>query len=66
MNPYLTDSDAWFIRTNVPEGLKYFNRVDNEFGMDNDFNTTNVKFRARFRCSFGVTDPRSIYGSQGA
>lgn len=66
VNHYLTDTDAWFIRTNCPEGLKYFNRVGNEFGMDNDFNTTNVKFRARFRCSFGVTDPRAIYGSAGA
>ena len=66
VNHYLTDPDAWFIRTNCPEGLKYFNRVDTEFAMDNDFNTTNAQFRARFRCSFGVTDPRGVYGSSGA
>jgi hypothetical protein len=66
VNHYLTDSDAWFIRTNCPDGMKYFNRVDTEFSMDNDFNTTNAKFRARFRCSFGNTDPRGIYGSPGA
>jgi hypothetical protein len=46
--------------------MKYFNRVNTEFGMDNDFDTTNAKFRARFRCSFGVTDKRGIYGSAGA
>lgn len=66
VNHYLTDADAWFIRTNCPDGMKYMNRVDTEFGMDNDFDTTNAKFRARFRCAFGVTDPRGIYGSPGA
>jgi hypothetical protein len=66
VNHYLTDPDAWFIRTNCPDGMKYFNRVNTEFGMDNDFDTTNAKFRARFRCSFGVTDKRGIYGSAGA
>ena len=66
VNHYLTDTDAWFIRTNCPDGMKYFNRVDTEFAMDNDFDSTNSKFKARFRCSFGNTDPRGIYGSQGA
>lgn len=66
VNHYLTDPDAWFVRTNCPDGMKYFNRVDTEFGMDNDFDTTNAKFKARFRCSFGVTDPRGLYGSAGA
>lgn len=66
VNHYLTDADAWFIRTNCPEGMKHFERVATEFGMDNDFDTTNAKFKARFRCSFGVTDPRGIYGSAGA
>jgi hypothetical protein len=66
VNHYLTDPDAWFIRTNCPNGMKYFNRVDTEFGMDNDFDSYNSKFKARFRCCFGVTDPRGIYGSQGA
>jgi len=66
VNHYFTDPDAWFIRTNCPDGMKYFNRVDTEFGMDNDFQTTNALFKARFRCSFGNTDPRGIYGSPGA
>lgn len=66
VNHYLTDPDAWFIRTNCPEGMKYFERVATEFGMDNDFDTYNAKFKARFRCSFGNTDPRGIYGSPGA
>lgn len=66
VNHYFTDPDAWFIRTNCPEGMKYFNRVETEFGMDNDFDTYNAKFKARFRCSFGNTDPRGIFGSPGA
>jgi len=66
VNHYLTDTDAWFIRTNCPEGMKMFKRRDTEFGMDNDFDTENAKFKASFRVSFGVTDPRSLYGSAGA
>lgn len=66
VNHYLTDADAWFIRTNAPEGMKYFNRVGNEFKPDNDFDTGNAKFKARFRCSFGNTDPRGLFGSPGA
>jgi hypothetical protein len=66
VNHYLTDSDAWFIRTNCPDGMKMFKRVDTEFGMDNDFDTYNAKFKARFRVSFGVTDKRGIFGSAGA
>lgn len=66
VNHYLTDTDAWFIRTNCPEGMKAKNRLAVEFGQDNDFSTTNAKFRARERYSFGVTDPRGIYGSPGA
>jgi hypothetical protein len=66
VNHYLTDTDAWFIRTNCPDGMKYFNRVDTEFGMDNDFDTYSAKFRSYFRCSFGNSDPRGIYGSAGA
>jgi len=62
----LTDSDAWFLKTNCPEGLKYFERVADSFEMDNDFDTDNAKFKARARYSFGMTDPRSIYGSPGA
>jgi hypothetical protein len=66
VNHYLTDTDAWFIRTNCPDGMKYFERVATEFAMDNDFDSTNSKYKARFRCSFGNTDPRAIYGSAGA
>jgi hypothetical protein len=65
-SPYLTDPDAWFIRTNAPEGLKYFERVSDSFDMDNDFDTDNAKFKFRARYSFGATDPRAIYGSPGA
>ena len=66
VNHYLTDADAWFIRTNCPDGMKMFKRRDTEFAMDNDFDTENAKYKASFRLSFGVTDPRGIYGSAGA
>jgi hypothetical protein len=65
VNDYLTDADAWFIRTDVQEGLKYFERNGDEFGMDEDFDTENAKYKARARFSFGWTDPRAIYGSPG-
>jgi hypothetical protein len=65
-NHYLTDTDAWFIRTNVQNGLKCFTRRSMEFGMDNDFDTENAKYKASERYSFGWTDPRGIYGSPGA
>jgi hypothetical protein len=63
---YLTDSDAWFIRTNVQDGLKYYERQADDFSEYNDFDTENAKYKATFRCSFGWTDPRAIYGSPGA
>ena len=66
INNYLTDPDAWFIRTDCPNGMKYFERKADEFTMDNDFDTDNAKFKAYGRYSFGCTDPRSIYGSAGA
>ena len=65
-NHYLTDVDAWFIRTDVQNGMKYFERRADSFDMDSDFDTDNAKFKAMSRYSFGWTDPRSIYGSQGA
>ena len=65
-NHYLTDEDAWFIRTNIKDGMKYFERRADEFAMDNDFDTENAKFKATSRYSFGWTDPRGIYGSEGA
>jgi len=66
VNHYLTDTDAWFIRTNVKNGLKYFERRADAFDMDNDWDTENAKFKATARYSFGITDPRAIYGSPGA
>lgn len=66
VNHYLTDTDAWFIRTNAPNGMKYFERRGDAFDMDNDFDTENAKFKASFRASWGWTDPRGLYGSAGA
>lgn len=65
-NHYLTDLDAWYIRTNIQDGMKYFERRADEFNMDNDFDTENAKFKASFRASWGWTDPRGLYGSAGA
>ena len=65
-NHYLTDPDAWFILTNVKDGMKYFERRGDVFEMDNDFDTENAKFKATSRYSFGWSDPRAIYGSPGA
>lgn len=66
VNHYLTDTDAWFIQTDVPDGLKCFNRRDVEFTQDNDFDTENAKFKCTFRKSFGWTDFRQLFGSAGA
>jgi hypothetical protein len=66
VNHYLTDTDAWFIRTDVPHGMKYFGRREDAFDMDNDFDTENAKYKATARYSFGWTDWRGIYGSPGA
>jgi hypothetical protein len=66
VNHYLTDTDAWFIRTDAQDGMKYFERRGDEFTTDDDFDTENAKYKATFRCSFGWTDWRGMYGSQGA
>ena len=66
VNHYLTDTDAWFIRTNAPDGMKYWSRKEDTFSTDGDFDTDNAKFKAVARYSFGWSDPRQIYGSQGA
>jgi len=66
VNHYLTDTDAWFLITDVPNGLKHFNRVALETGMDGDFDTGNVRYKARERYCFGVSDPLGIWGSPGA
>lgn len=63
---YLTDTDAWFIKTDVQDGLRYFNRVSVEFGRDGDFDTDNAKAKAYERYSFKWSDPRAIWGSAGA
>jgi hypothetical protein len=65
VNHYLTDTDAWFLKTDVQNGLKYFERNADEFGMDDDWDTENAKYKARSRYSFGWTDRRAIYGSPG-
>lgn len=65
VNNYLTDTDAWFIRTNVPHGMKFFQRRAMEFTIDNDFDSENAKFKATERYGCGWTDPRGLYGSAG-
>lgn len=66
VNHYLTDTDAWFIRTNVKEGMKHWERRADEFTTTDDWDTENAKFKATFRASWGFTDPRCLYGSPGA
>lgn len=66
INHYLTDTDAWFIITDVKDGLKYFERRPDDFAQDDDWDTDNAKFKATARFSFGCTDKRAIYGSLGA
>ena len=66
VNHYLSDTDAFFIITDAPNGLKYFNRAPVKTSMEGDFNTGNVKYKDRERYSFGWSDPRGIFGSPGA
>jgi hypothetical protein len=66
LNHYLTDTDAFFIRTNAPESLKLFQRVEADFGQDKDFDTDNLKYKAYERYSAGWSDWRGLFGSQGA
>jgi hypothetical protein len=66
VNHYLTDNDAWFLTTDIPNGMKHFVRVAMSTSMDGDFDTGNVRYKARERYSFGVSDPLGIYGSLGA
>ena len=65
MNHYLTSPNAWFLRTNIQNGLKYYSRVGIQFDQDNDFDTMNAKAKGYERYSFGWTDPRAIYGVNG-
>lgn len=66
VNHYLTDADAWFVRTNIPNGPKLFWRQKPQFDQDNDFDTKNAKAASYMRLSAGITDPRGLYGSPGA
>ena len=66
VNHFLTDTNAWFLLTDVPNGLKHFVRTPMSTGMDGDFDTGNVRYKARERYSFGVSDPLGIFGSPGA
>ena len=66
MNHYLTDSDSWYLITDVPNGMKHFTRVPLQTSMDCDFDTGNVRYKARERYSFGVSDPLGIFGCEGA
>ena len=66
VNHYLTDTDAFYIITDVPNGMKYFDRAPLKTAMEGDFDTSNVRYKARERYSFGCSDPRGIYASPGA
>jgi hypothetical protein len=66
VNNFLTDTDAWFLTTDVPNGLKHFVRTPMSTSMDGDFDTGNVRYKARERYSFGWSDPLGMYGSEGA
>jgi len=63
---WLTDTNAWFIKTDVPNGLTFFWRRRPEFTRDNDFNSENGKFKTTYRCDVGSTDPRGSYGNSGS
>jgi len=66
INHFLTDTNAWFLTTDVPNGMKHFVRSPLSQSMDGDFDTGNVRYKARERYSFGVSDPLGIFGSPGA
>jgi hypothetical protein len=66
VNHFLTDVNAWFLTTDVPNGLKHFERVPLQNSMDGDFDTGNVRYKSRERYSFGWSDPLGIYGSSGS
>jgi hypothetical protein len=66
INNYLTDTNAWFLTTDVPNGLKHFVRTPLSNSMDGDFDTGNVRYKSRERYSFGWSDPLGMYGSPGA
>jgi hypothetical protein len=66
VNHYLNDTDAWFVKTDAPNGFKFFNRTPIKTAMEGDFDTGNMRFKARERYSFGVSDWRCVLGTGGA
>lgn len=66
VNNFLTDTNAWFLTTDIPNGLKHFTRAAMSTSMDGDFDTGNARYKARERYSFGVSDPLGIFGSGGS
>jgi hypothetical protein len=66
INHWLTDTNGWFLTTDVPNGLKHFVRTPMSTSMDGDFDTGNTRYKARERYSFGVSDPLGLFGSPGA
>ena len=66
VNHFLTDPDAFFLKTDAPNGFKHFERSPMRTNMEADFDTGNMRFKARERYSFGFSDPRCVYGSPGA
>jgi hypothetical protein len=66
VNNFLTDTDAWYITTDVPNGMKHFDRAPLTTKMEGDFDTGNVRYKARARYVYGVSDPRGIFGVEGA
>jgi phage major head subunit gpT-like protein len=66
VNHYLTDNNAWFLKTDIPNGLKHFVRTPMQTGMDGDFDTGNARYKARERYSFGASDPLGMFGSPGS
>ena len=65
VNHFITDTNSWYVKTDVPNGMKYFERSPIRTSMEGDFETGNVRYKARERYSFGWSDPRGIYGSAG-
>jgi|TARA_R100000406_G_scaffold52379_1_gene35646 hypothetical protein len=66
VNHFLTDTDAWFVKTDCPDGFKHFERSPVSTSMEGDFDTGNVRYKARERYSFGFSNPRAVFASQGA
>jgi hypothetical protein len=66
VNHFLTDTNAWFLTTDVPNGMKHFVRTPLQNSMDGDFDTGNVRYKSRERYSFGWSDPLGMFGSPGS